>query len=173
MLDPALVQALAARRVRCCLIGGAALAVHGWSRAPADVDLLTLDDRVLHAHFWLSLPPTKVHWGRTGDPLRGMVRWSGPIDVDLVVGLGYAFEHALASPTLFPPLPVPVATPLALVLLKLEAGGLSDLADIAGLVQVRRALDGAPWLSQLPQHLPKLSPEARAAWAKVGPQLGI
>lgn len=172
MLEPALTTALAAKRVRCCLIGGAALAVHGHLRPLADVDLLTLDERVLHAHFWLnSMPPLKVHWGRHGDPFRGLVRWSTAWDVDLYVGLGHAAEVALATATLHPPLPVPVATPLALTLLKLEAGGTTDVQDILSLAAVRRAVDGAPWLSELPSHLPALTPDARACWAYVAPRL--
>jgi hypothetical protein len=172
VLEPALTNAIAAKRVRCCVVGGAALAVHGYSRPIADVDLLTLDERVLHSHFWLaSAPPARVHWGRKADPLRGLVRWTGAWDVDLYVSSGRAAELALATAVLHPPIPVPVATPLALTLLKLEAGGTSDVQDILALAAVRRAADGAPWLAQVPAELPRLSPDARSCWRYVAARL--
>jgi hypothetical protein len=34
------------------MIGGSALAVHGYARFTADVDLLTMDGRVLDEKFW-------------------------------------------------------------------------------------------------------------------------
>ena len=79
------------QRIRHALIGAAALAVHGVSRSTADVDLLTLDTRVLEKGLWeglaargVTIRPLK---GDHDDPLAGTVRLSAGTElVDVVVG---------------------------------------------------------------------------------------
>jgi hypothetical protein len=49
------VAHLDAQRVSHALIGAAAMALHGASRATADVDLLTVDPRALAREMWKAL----------------------------------------------------------------------------------------------------------------------
>jgi len=75
-----------------------------------------------------------------------------------------AVDTAAEDPTLG----VRVASPLALLLLKLEAGGAQDLWDAVALVRAQRAL-GAPdaWLSDAERHVARASEAARAAWERL------
>ena len=62
------------------LIGAAALAVHGVSRATADVDFLTVDTKVLDKELWNALEShganLRLLKGDSDDPLAGSVRLS-------------------------------------------------------------------------------------------------
>jgi predicted nucleotidyltransferase len=61
--------------VRFAVIGAAALSVHGISRSTADVDLMTVDRRVLTREFWSSFnADPDVRPGDFDDPLAGVVR---------------------------------------------------------------------------------------------------
>jgi len=165
-VDRVLLRRLEEGRVDCCLIGATALAVHGFVRATADVDLLTLDERVLTAGFWRSIN-VELRQGEWDDPLAGTVRHG---DTDLVVGRGYAARTALDSAVPNAALGLRVATPLGLVLLKLEAGSALDRMDIVELIAAQRTLNGAAWVAGLPAHLPRLSAGAQAAWMAVSLQ---
>jgi hypothetical protein len=74
------------------LIGAAALAIHGVSRSTADIDLFTLDDRVLQEQLWSDLRGRGVDVrslrGDHEDPLVGSVRlaMAGERTVEVVVG---------------------------------------------------------------------------------------
>jgi len=171
VVDPTLVAYLDTRGVRFCVIGGVALAVHGFARYTADVDLLTMDATVLAADFWSGSAVTEIRRGEGDDPLAGLVRWSSEPPHDLLVGRGHAMRFAVDTAAENTTVGARVATPLGLVLLKLEAGGPQDRNDILALVQARQALAGAGWLADVPAHLPHLSAEARACWARVEPDL--
>src|SRR5438477_3906415 len=166
IVDPELARRLDAARVDWCLIGAAAVGAHGFSRASDDIDLLTLDIRVLDKKFWGDARIT-IRKGAWDDPLEGSVVWPAAIQHDVVVGRGHAAREALATAVRLERLGCRVATPLAIVLLKLEAGGAQDLYDIIGLMDRRKEIDGAPWIAQIPGHLPKLSADARDAWARM------
>jgi len=166
IVDPGLVRRLDAAQVNWCVIGAAALAAHGYARASDDIDLLTLDARVLEADFW-SGAPAKIRRGDGDDPLVGSVFWPGVIRHDIVVGRGHAAREALDTAVQHDRLGARVATPLCLVLLKLEAGGAQDLYDILALMERRRVIDGASWIGEIPEHLPKLSAHAREASARM------
>jgi len=97
------------------------------------------------------------------------MRWPGPPPHDLVVGRGYAAQRAVDTPEVSEVLGCPVATPLALTLLKLEAGGPQDCWDVVSLIQAHRALGRAAWVDEVPACLPRLSAEARACWRRVAP----
>lgn len=157
--------------VSWCMIGGSALAAHGYARFTADVDVLTMDDRVLDQNFWDGDEAPEIRKGDWDDPLRGVVRFHGEPGLDLIVGAGYAMRFAVETAELHPTLGFRVATPLAMVLLKLEAGGPMDRSDIIGLVDTRRQLDSVEWLGEIAQHLPRLSDEARACHAALAPHL--
>lgn len=171
MIDVAVVTRLDGERVPFCLIGAMALAARGYARFTSDVDLLTLDDRVLHARFWSGLPAT-IRRGDFDDPFEGVVAFESEPPCELLVGRGHAMRFAVETAEPHPALPCRVASALALVLLKLEAASFQDRADVVELVRAQRALNGAPWLAELPPHLPRLSAHARAAWTSVAPALG-
>jgi hypothetical protein len=173
VLDGALLDLLAQRHVAYCVIGGLALAVHGHARYTADVDLLTMDRRVLDDAFWASAPRrVEVRRGDGDDPLAGLVRWPAIPPHDLVVGRGHAMSVAVATAEYDSTLGAPVASATALVLLKLEAGGPQDLNDILSLAEARRIL-GQPcdWSAAVEPHLARLSEPARTAWARVVDEL--
>lgn len=171
VVDPDLVAYLEARHVGFCVIGGIALAVHGFARYTADVDVLTMDAAVLAPEFWSGTAVIEVRRGEGDDPLAGLVRWPSEPPHDLLVGRGHAMHFAVDTAVANATIGARVATPLALVLLKLEAGGPQDRNDILALVQAQETLAGAGWLADVPQHLPLLSAEARACWAHVAPDL--
>ncbi len=167
MIDARLVQHLDAAGIRFCVIGGIALAVHGIARYTADVDLLTMDRRVLEPGFWAGTPVGDVSRADLDAPLAGLVRWPGPPPHDLLVGRGHAMQLAVDTAEPNAALGCRVATALAFLLLKLEAGGPQDRWDVVSLVQAQRALGRHAWLVEIPAHLPRLSPEARACWARL------
>ncbi|MFO0984392.1 MAG: hypothetical protein U1E76_22150 [Planctomycetota bacterium] len=171
MIDRQLLEHLRQRGVRYCLIGASALAAHGWARFTADVDLLTMDDVVLDPRFWSGFRTPEIRRGDADDPLAGLVRFAGDCDHDVIVGRGGAMAFAVHGAVPSPALGCPVATPLALLLLKLEAGGPQDRSDIIGLVQAQRVLNGALWLAQVDQHLELLSTGARRIWQELRPAL--
>lgn len=170
-IHPALRARLDRGGVAWCVIGGCALAAHGYARFTADIDLLTMDGRVLEAAFWEGGELPELRVGDWEDPLRGVVRFHSEPEIDLIVGVGHAMRFAVKSAVVHPALRVPVATPLALVLLKLEAGGPVDRSDIVGLADTRRQLGDDAWLAEIPQHIDLLSEEARACYADLAPHL--
>jgi hypothetical protein len=166
IVDAELRRRLDAAGIAYALIGATALAVHGYVRATADVDLLTLDERVLAGDFWEGAA-VKVRRGDWDDPLVGSILWAGDLQHDVIVGRGHAAHFALTTATMNDRLGCRVASPLALTLLKLEAGSAQDLYDVIALKERRTAIDGAPWVAEIAEHLPKLSAEARAAWERM------
>lgn len=173
MIDEAFTTLLERGGVRCCLIGAVAMAIHGYARATSDVDLLTIDPRVLAPGFWPADAGVELHLGDDEDPLAGVVRKRGLIEHDLIVGRGYAARYAIETASAVPGAPVPVATPLALVLLKLVAGAARDRLDVLELVRTRRMIDGAPWLAGLPAHVARLPPPAQAIHAALARDLAV
>jgi hypothetical protein len=172
VLDRGLLGHLERHAVRYCLIGGVALAVHGYARYTADVDLLTMDGRVLDEKLWHGAACTvEIRAGDAADPLAGLVRWASSPPHDLLVGRGHAMSLAVASAVRDPTLDAPVASAAALVLLKLEAGGPQDLNDILALADAQNELGRFDWQDAVEQHLPRLSDAARAAWRRVAADL--
>lgn len=172
MLDRSLLVHLERAGVRYCVIGGIALAAHGHARYTADVDLLTMDRRVLDEAFWKSAKrAVDIRVGDADDPLGGVVRWPSTTPHDLLLGRGYAMQLAVDTALRDDVLDAPVATALALVLLKLEAGGPYDRNDIVALAEAQRTLGTYDWRDEIAAHLPHLSASARAAWERVLPDL--
>jgi hypothetical protein len=171
VIDPRILRRLEESGVSSCLIGAAALAAHGYARYSADVDLLVSDRRVVEISFWADCPPPEVRRGLGDDPLIGVVRWERPEPLDVIVNDDYASRYALATAASSRELIVRVATPAALVLLKLEAGGALDSHDIIALVQVQRDLNGAPWLAEVAREVPRLRSEAQDLWARLSAEL--
>ena len=172
MLDRSLIDHLDRHRIRYCVIGGVALAAHGYARYTADVDLLTMELRVLEADFWKDAPPgLEIRTGDADDPLAGLVRWPASPPHDLLVGRGHAMSVAVETAVREPALAAPVASAVGLVLLKLEAGAPQDLNDVLALAGATAALGRDDWRDAVERHLPHLSEPARAAWQRVAQDL--
>ena len=96
------VAVLETNRIDHTLIGAAAMAVHGVSRATADVDLFTVDDKVLQAKLWNELEgrgaSLRLLKGDFEDPLAGSIRLTlaGDRTVDVVVGR-YAWQKTIVE----------------------------------------------------------------------------
>jgi hypothetical protein len=143
------------------LIGAAALAVHGISRATLDLDLLVTDARVMDRTMWAALEPVAavdVRRGDADDPLAGVIRFEAPGErtVDLVVGRSSWQRDVIARSETVEGggTTLRVARPADLVLLKLYAGGSQDRWDIEQLLagegrqkleaEVERRIDALP-----------------------------
>jgi hypothetical protein len=156
-------------QIPCALIGAAAMAVHGISRATFDIDLLTLDPRVLDATFWTPFHGTvDTTRGAADDPLAGIVRITRPPerDVDLVVGQS-AWQRELLSRAReveIDGVPLPVVDVAGLVLLKLFAAGAQDAWDVQQLLALG---DGERILADVEKSLRALPLRSRALWARV------
>lgn len=169
MLDARLVSHLEKHGIHFCLIGGLALAAWGVARYTADADLLTLDARVLDPSLWSSWagPAPRITKGDLDDPLGGVVRFAGPPRQDLILGRGSAARSALAGAQRQEAFPCAVASPLGLILLKLEATSPQDAADILALLGNAEAL-GLPDLRvEIEASLPKLTQGAQTFWARI------
>lgn len=167
------VALLEAERIPHALIGAAAMALHGVSRATADIDFLTVDARALKQELWSGLESRGVSVrllkGEADDPLAGSVRLalSGDRIVDLVVGR-YAWQREIieAAETLsIGELAVKVVRPAGLVLLKLYAGGPKDAWDVHSLLETHEQADAIR--VEVDQMLVRLPAECRRLWERV------
>ena len=169
MIDPKLISHLQSQKVEHCLIGGLALAAWGVARYTADADLLTLDSRILEPSLWTDWGASgpRITRGDSEDPLGGVVRFAGPPRQDLILGRGSATRIALATSEPIEAFPCPVASPLGLILLKLEAGSPQDAADILALLGNAQAL-GRPGLqAEVTTQAAQLTSDAKAFWTKI------
>ena len=155
------------------LIGAAAMAIHGVSRATADIDLLTVDERTLRKELWAGLEAGGARVlllrGDHDDPLAGNVRLAraGDRSIDVVVGR-HAWQQEIiqaARPSPIGGATVDVVTPAGLVLLKLHAGGPRDAWDIRMLLET---LDEAkPIAAEVERMLPRLPVECKILWDRI------
>lgn len=171
-LLPAAVALLRARGTSFAVIGAAAMAVHGVSRATGDLDLLVVDQACLSEAYWESLRPAgalvNIRRGDADDPLAGVVRLSRGTEppLDVVVGKS-AWQAAIpsrAAEASIEGTAVPVAGRADLILLKLYAGGPQDAWDIH---QLLGDAERAATVAAVEIRLPALPRECRALWARV------
>jgi predicted nucleotidyltransferase len=166
------VNVLRQRATPHALIGAAAMAVHGVSRATADVDLLTVDGTVLRSDLWSPLQArglqVRVNRGDSDDPLGGTVRMTdGTQTVDVVVGR-HAWQRdilAAAITSSVDGVDVPVARASDLILLKLHAGGPKDAWDVRSLLEASR--DPAALRAEVERGLPAVGAEASRLWGRL------
>jgi len=166
------VRVLEREGVRHALIGAAALAVRGVSRSTADVDLLTVDAKVLDEALWAEFASRatglRLLKGEFDDPLAGSVRLSeGDEITDVVVGRFDWQREIIESAQALPlgALSVPVARSEGLILLKLHAGGPKDAWDIRSLLDA--VDDPAHVASEVERALPRLPTAARQLWSRL------
>jgi hypothetical protein len=151
------------------LIGAAALAAAGVARSTLDLDLLTVDARVLDPMFWSGLRQTgarvDVRRGDADDPLAGVIRATQAHDrpVDVIVGRHAWQQRAIdRAQTLSSGLRV--ALPRDIVLLKLFAGGTQDKWDIRQLLD---AGDSSQLVADVDAELGDLPRSASSIWAEI------
>lgn len=165
-------DALRTARVSHALIGAAAMAVHGVSRATADIDLLTVDAAALDERLWSPFRDRglgiRIIRGDADDPLAGSVRLvDGAQVVDVVVGrAAWQREIVEAGPIArLGDAEVRVAGVAGLVLLKLYAGGPKDAWDIRSLLEV--ADDASAVRAAVEHALPRLDAASRQLWQRL------
>jgi hypothetical protein len=151
------------------LIGAAALAARGIARSTFDIDVLTVDGRVLDPALWDRLlahhATIEIRRGDADDPLGGVVRLdaAGERPVDIILGRHTWHTRAIERAEQLPDGP-PVVAARDLVLLKLYAGGTQDLWDVRELLQ----LPGAEQLvSEVGQDLAHLPAAMAERWSEV------
>jgi len=174
MLLPRVVEVLSNEHISFVVIGASAMAAHGVSRSTIDIDLLTIDVRVLKPATWSSLISQgfdiDIRHGDAEDPLRGVVRFESPGQrpVDLIVGYGGWQALILERPesAIFEGLELPVVGKADLILLKLFAGGPQDLWDIRQLLD---SGDSETLGLEVERTLQEAPPSLQTIWSKVAP----
>jgi predicted nucleotidyltransferase len=169
---------LDARGIDHALIGAVALAVHGVSRATADIDLFTVEEKALDPELWMALQSdgasVRLLKGDFEDPLAGSVRLTRDrlSVVDIVVGR-YAWQKEIvesAERTSIGETEVKVARPAGIVLLKLYAGGPKDSWDIRALMETRE--DWHSIESEVNRVVKRLPAECRDLWNQLTHESG-
>jgi predicted nucleotidyltransferase len=166
------VALLRDRGIPFAVVGAAAMAVHGVSRATRDVDVLVLDPACLAEATWSSLQQcgvaVTIRRGDTDDPLAGVVRLvvAGESPVDVIVGKSSWQARALgrALPRVIDGVATPVASLADLLLLKLYAGGPQDAWDVAQLLE---AGDRPALVAEVEASLAALPEASRRLWSRV------
>ncbi len=163
------VATLRAADIPHALIGAAAMAAHGVSRATADVDLLVTSPQSLVAATWAALAATSdidIRRGNDDDPLAGVARISrrGDLDVDVVVGKRGWQQGCVSRAAPSPADGIPVVRVEDLVLLKLYAGGPQDAWDIH---QVLGLPDGARIVAAVGELVASLPGDAQTLWQRI------
>jgi hypothetical protein len=151
--------------VSFAVIGAAAMSARGFARQTFDLDILTTDTRVLAKEFWGPISPSAdVRRGEDDDPLAGVIRFHDP-ELDIVVGrMRWQTEAVLRAETLtIGNDSLPVVTLGDLILLKLDAGGYRDAADIKAL------LSGAETgvVGHVESILARLDERAQRLWTEI------
>jgi hypothetical protein len=166
------VAALSAAGIECALIGAMALAARGVPRSTLDIDLLVMRPEALDRQTWAALlergAPIEIRRGDASDPLEGIIRFrsdQGPA-IDVVVGRGRWLLGVMerAEALAFAGTRVRVATAADLVLLKLYAGGPSDLWDIE---QLLASEDAASLVAEIEPRLGELPAECSTLWRRL------
>ena len=155
------------------------MSVAGYTRATQDLDLLVLDEKVFDPRLWADLRAggieVEIRDGRSDpeDPLKGVVRIVDPSDenggeVDVVVGRKPRWQLPILARARRVHLggrEVAVATAADIVLLKLDAGGNGDQADIRELLATDPAI-----VSLVDEGVKEMSRGCRSLWAQLRPK---
>lgn len=158
------------RQIPFALIGASAVAARGLPRSTYDVDLLTVDKRVLDNQFWepiRALAYVEVRRGDLFDPLKGVV-WIRPEKerpIDVVVGRWKWEQRVIERAELVHSAAgnLPTVTTSDLILLKLAASGAQDAWDVRRLLIV--VSDDV--IAEVEERLPDLQQDARDLWQRI------
>jgi hypothetical protein len=158
------------RGIAFAVIGAAAIAVHGISRATRDLDLLVMSLDCLSPSTWATLDGVliDIRRGDADDPLAGMVRVASAVEapIDVVVGRAGWQRSAIerAPVRTVEGLAVPVVTAADLILLKLYAQAPQDAWDIEQLLS---SGDRTGLIAAVEASLSALPEDARRLWARI------
>jgi hypothetical protein len=158
------------KQILFALIGASAVAARGLPRSTYDVDLLTVDKRVLDDELWepiRELAYVEVRRGDLFDPLKGVV-WIRPEKerpIDVVVGRWKWEERVIERAELAQSAAgyLPTVTTSDLILLKLAAGGGQDAWDIGRLL----GIGPESVVAEVEERLADLQPDARSLWQRI------
>jgi hypothetical protein len=165
-------RVLDAHGIRYALIGAHAMAVRGYPRSTVDIDLMTAEARVLEPQIWSSLRADGVavdlRRGDADDPLGGVahVLLADGTDVDIVLAKWKWQEDlvARAEPIALAGTFVPVPPLGDLILLKLAAGGYTDLQDAAALLALG---DSEATIREVQARIGDVHPDVGAPWREL------
>ena len=174
MIDVTLVERVAnlfeEQQIAFALIGASAVAARGLPRSTYDVDLLTVDKRVLDDQLWEPIRGfayVEVRRGDHFDPLKGVV-WLRPDrerPIDVVVGRWKWEQRVIERAELVQSQAgyLPTVTTSDLILLKLAANGAQDAWDVGRLLKV------VPQevVAEVEERLPDLQQDARELWKRI------
>lgn len=166
------VRILESLQAPYALIGAHAMAARGYPRFTVDVDLLTIDDRVLSPVTWAGLEregaAVDARRGDADDPLGGVVHVLLPdgTDVDVVLAKWDWEAQVIDRADLMTIAGVRIRVPRTgdLILLKLAAGGYLDLRDAAALLSLG-ARDTI--IRDVEAHLHEVRPDVRSIWREL------
>jgi hypothetical protein len=158
------------QQIAYALIGASAVAARGLPRSTYDVDLLTVDKRVLDDLIWAPIREfayVEVRRGDLFDPLKGVV-WVRPENerpIDVVVGR-WKWEQRVIERAEFVRSAagyLPTVTTSDLILLKLAANGAQDAWDVSRLLKI------VPQnvVAEVEERLPDLQQDARDLWQRI------
>ena len=154
------------RRIPFAVVGAAALAVHGVSRATRDVDVLVVDAACLSPATWATLErdgvAVTIRSGSADDQVDRRLGGCRQAHDARERWQAQALDRATART--IDDLVVPVATPADLVLLKLYAGGPQDAWDI---LQLLEAVDRAALVAEVEAEVAALPEDSRRLWARL------
>jgi hypothetical protein len=158
------------QQILFALIGASAVAARGLPRSTYDVDLLTVDQRVLDDNIWepiRAFANVEVRRGDHFDPLKGVV-WIRPEKerpIDVVVGRWKWEQRAIESAELVQSAAgcLPTVTTTDLILLKLAASGAQDAWDVSRLLKIV----SANVVTEVEERLPDLQQDARDLWQRI------
>ena len=161
----AVVEHLRASGVPFAVIGAAAMSTRGFPRQTLDLDILTTDRSVLDEEFWGPFSGSvDVRRGDADDPLLGVIRFRDP-EIDVIVGRHRWQSDAVsrAEEMTIGEQRIPVVTLGDLMLLKLDAGGYRDAADVKMMLSAASEAD----VDHLTRLLPQLDERARRLWNEI------
>jgi hypothetical protein len=159
-----------AQKIAFALIGASAVAARGIARSTYDIDLFTVEKRVLEDQIWEPIRPfanIEIRRGDLDDPLKGVV-WLRPQKerpIDVVVGR-WKWEQRVIARAEFVQSEagyLPTVTTSDLILLKLAAGGGQDAWDIGRLLSIVPE----SVVAEVEERLADLQPDAHALWQRI------
>jgi predicted nucleotidyltransferase len=158
------------QKIAFALIGASAIAARGIPRSTYDIDLLTVEKRVLEDQIWETIRAfanIEIRRGDMDDPLKGVV-WLRPEKerpIDVVVGRWKWEQQVIERAELVQSATgyLPTVTTSDLILLKLAAGGGQDAWDIGRLLGV------VPQnvIAEVEERLGDLQDDARTLWKRL------